>query len=437
MKQRYFQKAEFRKYSLYAIGETALLIVGILIALQIDNWNTEKVERAALESYLQTISRNIGSDLELMNEIRTNRIHAYELGVRWLNFGDPDKPYAASKVVLATEAIDAASSLYHFNASTSGYDALKASGILIRMQGTAIEWLLFDYYDTVAKITLLEEDLNDDIRETTGRYWDAFPADVEFWEIASPNVIAPSRFEELQPHLPRILRGPRALELFAIAQSTGSLLLEYDKLDRLGRTIRHLVEQRKMDLDSVTAQLIEGIYEPGSGSGFPDLIVDGQISWHAYVLLNSDANDPRISSDAAAANMPRPFDVATFRPLGDSLRIDYAGGAEWAGIWFAAGDRLSRRLSPDFSKYDKLVLELRGETGGETFLINMEDAEDPSDGSSSRIEVRLSDDWQTYELDLAEFETANLEFLSVPLGLIFDEDPVSFSIRNARFVEAD
>ena len=158
MKQHYLQKAEIRKYSLYAIGETALLIIGILIALQIDNWNTEKVEREALESYLQTISRNIGSDLELMDEIRTNRIQAYELGVRWLNFGDPDNPYTAPKVVLATEAIDAASSLYHFNASTSGYDALKASGILIRMQGTAIEWLLFDYYDTVAKITFLEED---------------------------------------------------------------------------------------------------------------------------------------------------------------------------------------------------------------------------------------------------------------------------------------
>jgi hypothetical protein len=34
MKQHYLQKAEIRKYSLYAIGETALLIIGILITLR-------------------------------------------------------------------------------------------------------------------------------------------------------------------------------------------------------------------------------------------------------------------------------------------------------------------------------------------------------------------------------------------------------------------
>ena len=37
---------ETRKYVLYAIGEIALVVIGILIALQINNWNENDKERA-------------------------------------------------------------------------------------------------------------------------------------------------------------------------------------------------------------------------------------------------------------------------------------------------------------------------------------------------------------------------------------------------------
>lgn len=33
------------RYSLYAAGELLLVIAGILIALQINNWNEERIER--------------------------------------------------------------------------------------------------------------------------------------------------------------------------------------------------------------------------------------------------------------------------------------------------------------------------------------------------------------------------------------------------------
>ena len=34
-----------RKYLGYAVGELALVVVGILIALQINNWNEERIEQ--------------------------------------------------------------------------------------------------------------------------------------------------------------------------------------------------------------------------------------------------------------------------------------------------------------------------------------------------------------------------------------------------------
>ena len=42
VRQRLLAENGFRKYLLYAIGEILLVVIGILIALQINNWNEEK-----------------------------------------------------------------------------------------------------------------------------------------------------------------------------------------------------------------------------------------------------------------------------------------------------------------------------------------------------------------------------------------------------------
>ena len=46
------------KYLLYAIGEVALVVVGILIALQINNWNEGKKESLLEQQYLVRISND-------------------------------------------------------------------------------------------------------------------------------------------------------------------------------------------------------------------------------------------------------------------------------------------------------------------------------------------------------------------------------------------
>lgn len=39
IRQRMFTENKFGKYLIYAIGEIILVVIGILIALQINNWN--------------------------------------------------------------------------------------------------------------------------------------------------------------------------------------------------------------------------------------------------------------------------------------------------------------------------------------------------------------------------------------------------------------
>jgi len=69
------------KYLLYAIGEIALVVIGILIALQINNWNEWRKDRVMESLLLQDIAENLESNLvQLDNSI--NR------AIRWNNSRD-------------------------------------------------------------------------------------------------------------------------------------------------------------------------------------------------------------------------------------------------------------------------------------------------------------------------------------------------------------
>ena len=57
------------KYFKYAIGEIILVVIGILIALQINNWNENRKSIAMGEEYLSGIKKDLNKDLVLIDSI--------------------------------------------------------------------------------------------------------------------------------------------------------------------------------------------------------------------------------------------------------------------------------------------------------------------------------------------------------------------------------
>lgn len=51
------------KYFKYAIGEIVLVVLGILIALQINNWNIERTDKIRETKYLKNIKLDLQKDL--------------------------------------------------------------------------------------------------------------------------------------------------------------------------------------------------------------------------------------------------------------------------------------------------------------------------------------------------------------------------------------
>lgn len=52
------------KYFKYAIGEILLVVIGILIALQINNWNQKRIDNNKEEKFLLEIKENLNEDLQ-------------------------------------------------------------------------------------------------------------------------------------------------------------------------------------------------------------------------------------------------------------------------------------------------------------------------------------------------------------------------------------
>jgi len=81
------------KYFKYAIGEIILVVIGILIALQINNWNELRKSDLAEQSALQNIHRDFIKNKAILEEVKTNSLLIINSGIQILNHtGTKSKP---------------------------------------------------------------------------------------------------------------------------------------------------------------------------------------------------------------------------------------------------------------------------------------------------------------------------------------------------------
>lgn len=59
IRQRLLSENRFSKYLLYAISEILLVVLGLLIALQINNWNKERKESILEKEILKEVKDNL------------------------------------------------------------------------------------------------------------------------------------------------------------------------------------------------------------------------------------------------------------------------------------------------------------------------------------------------------------------------------------------
>ncbi|MFK2818589.1 DUF6090 family protein [Flavobacteriaceae sp. LMIT009] len=122
IRQSLLSENKISKYLLYAIGEILLVVIGILIALSINNWNQERKNKEKILAIFEEIQDNMINDVETINGrlhrtfyergyiIDVKEKRASELGNRllWLgvdNFAIEPTTSGFNKLVANTEII--------------------------------------------------------------------------------------------------------------------------------------------------------------------------------------------------------------------------------------------------------------------------------------------------------------------------------------------
>ncbi|WP_411767073.1 DUF6090 family protein [Winogradskyella sp. A3E31] len=136
------------RYLKYAIGEIILVVIGILIALQFNNWNTDMQTKEVQIKYLNEIANNLKADLK---DVRFNigfnetRLNASRIV---LNSLDHNVTYSDSLDVYYGSLLYTTRSVVNYSA----YETLKSKGLEIVTNDNlrkAITKLYSFYYQNV------------------------------------------------------------------------------------------------------------------------------------------------------------------------------------------------------------------------------------------------------------------------------------------------
>ena len=131
------------RYLLYAAGEVALVIIGILIALQINNWNEQRIEQNEIREYALNLSAAIERDLEMLMPVEMQiraSIRQAELMAEYIRDRDVQEMQNAELFFLTTHI---GYRPYAWN--RAALEQLKSVGGLRRMKNRELAQRIADY----------------------------------------------------------------------------------------------------------------------------------------------------------------------------------------------------------------------------------------------------------------------------------------------------
>lgn len=149
LREKLLQSGQTKRYLLYAMGEIILVMIGILLALQVNNWNEERKERdresqALIRLYFE--SENIIADIKEDIEIMGSFIEHSKIAAEALRTGDMS--HTDKKTII--RGIEGVSFYPGLSTPRSVYDELSASGQLREIRSKLVTEAISDYYSSLS-----------------------------------------------------------------------------------------------------------------------------------------------------------------------------------------------------------------------------------------------------------------------------------------------
>jgi hypothetical protein len=144
IRQNLLSEGRTRKYLKYAIGEIVLVVIGILIALQLNNLNESKKNSVFEKEILSQIQENLKNDRLVLKKIELNFSKAISSSDKILNAEVSQQTEDSIKSWLGTII-----QFDRFQPLTNAYEVVKSNG-LDRISNKQLRFLLGRYYDDEA-----------------------------------------------------------------------------------------------------------------------------------------------------------------------------------------------------------------------------------------------------------------------------------------------
>lgn len=142
-----------KKYLLYAIGETLLVMIGILLALQVNNWNQNRIERKKEFKALIDIFEEFKINKQRIEEKQKLRLAVVPRLDNYINLlSKEEADYKSFQEFHTSEYI-----IGMTNPSNGVIDALISSGELTIISNDSLKYLLADWKDQVGNLNENEQ----------------------------------------------------------------------------------------------------------------------------------------------------------------------------------------------------------------------------------------------------------------------------------------
>ncbi len=153
------EKNKTGKYLKYAIGEIILVVIGILIALQINNWNEKKNNQTRAKEHLETIKLNLKDDIiqaeNLLSETETTLEYSNDFLDQFKTLKPFDNNIQMYMIYLMYER--------NLEVNESGFSTLLNSNGMSYLDSN-LQVKILDYYRYTEQLKSREENANSSIK---------------------------------------------------------------------------------------------------------------------------------------------------------------------------------------------------------------------------------------------------------------------------------
>lgn len=143
------------RYLLYAIGEIILVVLGILIALKINNINTNHINRQLEINYLSAIGDNVNDDIkDLQARLLKDSLHlnAYTLLLKAFTTDSIKSNDSMMKDIIYNSSV-----INYFNPQNTVFDEMKSSGKISLIRLNSLRYRILEYYNNSNKVVASQE----------------------------------------------------------------------------------------------------------------------------------------------------------------------------------------------------------------------------------------------------------------------------------------